>query len=79
MAKKTQKANQHHIVPRGNNWAVERAGANRASAVLPTKKEAVDVGREISRNQGTELKIHDKKGRIRQSDSHGSDTCPAEG
>jgi hypothetical protein len=79
MAKKDQRANQHHVVPRGDNWAVEKAGSERASAILPTKKEAVDVGREISRNQGTELKIHDKKGRIKQSDSHGHDPHPPEG
>ncbi len=79
MAKKTQKVNQHHVVPHGDDWAVERAGAKRASVVLPTKKEATDAGREISSNQGTELKIHDKKGRIRQSDSHGKDTYPPKG
>jgi hypothetical protein len=79
MAKKNRKTDQHHIVPQGKNWAVERSGAKRASAILPTKKEAVDVGREISRNQGTELKIHDKRGRVRQSDSHGKDTYPPEG
>jgi len=79
MTKKTQKANQHHVVPHGDDWAVERAGSERASAILPTQKKAVDVGREISRNQGTELIIHNKKGRIKQSDSHGNDPNPPKG
>lgn len=79
MAKKDHRADQHHIVPRGDDWAVEKARSKKASAILPTKKEAVDVGRVISRNQGTELKIHDKKGRIKQSDSHGHDPNPPEG
>jgi hypothetical protein len=79
MTKKTQNQNQHHVVPHGDDWAVERARSERASAILPTKKEAVDVGREISRNQGTELIIHDKMGRIKQSDSHGNDPNPPKG
>jgi hypothetical protein len=40
---------------------------------------AVDRGREISRNQGTELRIHNKDGRIAQSDSHGRDKFPPKG
>lgn len=41
-----------------------------------TKSEAVDIAREISKNQKTELVIHDQKGKIQQKDSHGNDPCP---
>jgi len=37
------------------------------------EREAIDRGREISRNAGTEFKIHNRDGRIAQSDSHGND------
>ncbi len=33
-------------------------------------------GREISKNQGSELVIHGKDGKIQQKDSHGKDPNP---
>lgn len=70
----------HHVVPSsGGGWDVRRGGAGRASAHRDTKQDAVSRGREISRNQGTELRIHNKDGRIGQSDSHGRDPNPPRG
>ena len=65
----------HHVVPNSERggWDVRRGGAERASGHYDTKKPAIDAGREISRNQGTELRIHNKDGKIAQSDSHGND------
>lgn len=64
----------YHIVPNaGGGWDVRRGGADRASRHFDTKQQAVDRGREISRNAGTEFKIHNQDGRIAQSDSHGND------
>ena len=64
----------HHVVPNtGGGWNVRRGGAERASGHFETKQEAIDRGREISRNAGTEFKIHNRDGRISQSDSHGND------
>ena len=64
----------HHVVPNpGGGWNVRRGGAERASGLFDTKQKAVDRGREISRNAGTEFKIHNRDGRISQSDSHGND------
>jgi len=70
----------HHVVPnpRGG-WDVRRGGASRASSHHPTKQEAIDSGRGVSRNQGTELRIHNKDGRIASSDSHGGDPYPPKG
>lgn len=69
--------NEHHIVPNPDGgWDVKRNGADRASGHFETKKEAVDRGRQISRNQETELIIHNRDGQISQSDSHGNDPCP---
>lgn len=44
-----------------------------ASGHFETKREAIDRGREISRNAGSEFKIHNRDGWIGQSDSHGND------
>jgi len=62
------------VVPNPNgSWDVRRGGADRASRHFDTKAEAIDPGREISRNTGTEFKVHNLDGRIAQSDSHGND------
>jgi len=72
------KRNQH-VVPRNDGWAVKGAGAERATVVVDTQKEAIDRARNIARNQGTELLIHGRDGRIRERDSHGKDEFPPKG
>lgn len=51
----------------------------RATEILPTKAEAISRAREISRNQGTELFIHGRDGKIQSRDSHGHDPFPPKG
>lgn len=68
-------ANQH-IVPNGNLWQVKRENSDKATKNFATQKEAIDYGRNIAKNQESELVIHDKKGRIRDKDSYGNDPCP---
>lgn len=68
---------QHHLVPDSDyGWAVIRANSKRISAHAATKAEAERLGREISRNQGTEFIIHGLDGRIQRRDSHGNDPSP---
>lgn len=68
---------EHHVVPNPDGgWDVKRSGADRASRHFDTKQEAVERGRQISQNQGTEFVIHNQNGRISNSDSHGNDPCP---
>lgn len=68
-----------HVVPHAGGWAVRGAGAQRASAVFDTQREAIGRARETSRNQGSELLIHGRDGRIRERDSHGNDQHPPKG
>lgn len=72
------KRNQH-VVPHQNGWAVKGAGSSRATSVHQTQKSAIDAGRSISRNQGSELLIHGRDGQIRARDSHGNDPYPPKG
>lgn len=72
------KRNQH-IVPHQNGWAVKGAGASRATSVHQTQSAAIDAGRSISRNQGSELLVHGRNGQIRARDSHGNDPYPPKG
>ncbi len=70
----------HHVVPNPEGgWDVKRGGASRAGSHHDTKNEAVQSGRSVSRSQGTELRIHNKDGRIASSDSHGRDPYPPKG
>lgn len=74
------KQKSHHVVPNSDGgWDVKKSGSERASKHYDTKQEAVDGAREISQNQGTELYIHGKDGKIQQKDSHGNDPCPPKG
>ena len=68
-----------HVVPHPDGWAVKAAGGKKASSVHETQREAIDRARSITQNQGTELLIHDSKGRIRERDSHGQDPYPPQG
>ena len=62
-----------HVVPHGNDWAVKGEGNKRATVVVDTQQKAIDVARDISRNQHSELYIHNRQGQIRERDSHGHD------
>jgi uncharacterized protein YdaT len=67
----------HHVVPDpAGGWNVKKGGGARSSVHCDTKQEAIEQGRRISQNQGTELVIHNKDGRIFRTDSHGNDPCP---
>jgi len=54
------KRNQH-LVPHDNGWAVRGAGSRRASSIHNTQGEAISAGREIARNQRSELYIYGRK------------------
>ena len=72
------KRNQH-VVPHKDGWAVRGAGAERATAVYPTKQPAVDKAREIARKNETELLVHGRDGQIQSKDSHGKHAFPPKG
>lgn len=67
----------HHVVPDPDGgWNVKKGGSSKASVHCDTKAAVIDCGREISRNQQSELVIHNRDGKIANSDSHGHDPCP---
>jgi uncharacterized protein YdaT len=68
-----------HVVPHQEGWAVKGAGNTRATSVHQTQKQAIDAGRRIAQNQGSELVTHRPDGRIRDKDSQGSDPFPPKG
>jgi Uncharacterized protein conserved in bacteria (DUF2188) len=67
---------RQHVVPVGNQWGVRRERSERLTSIHPTQGDAIERGREIARNQQTELVIHRRNGEIRDSDSYGNDPMP---
>lgn len=68
----------YHVVPNSGRggWDVVREGADRASAHLDRKAEAMERGRELARTARVELVEHGKDGKIQDSDSYGRDPHP---
>lgn len=69
-------SNQHVLPHPEGGWQVKGEGNSRATVRTDTQREAIDIAREISRNQGSELVIHKPNGMIRDKDSHGRDLFP---
>lgn len=69
-------AKNQHVVPQSGKWAVKGDGSKRASRVVSTQAEAVEVARRIARNQGVDVVIHGRDGTIRGWDSYGADPFP---
>ena len=68
-----------HVVPHAGQWAVRGAGTQRVTKITRTQREAIDIAREIARNQESELLIHRPNGQIRDRDSYGNDPYPPKG
>jgi hypothetical protein len=65
-----------HVVPRGNNWATKKEGAQRSGVVTVTQKVAIERAREQAIRERVDVVIHRKDGTIRDSDSYGNDPYP---
>ena len=59
-----------HVVPHNGDWAVRGEGNQRVTRITGTQREAIEIAREIARNQESELFIHRQDGRIRDRDSY---------
>jgi len=68
-----------HVIKRGNGWAVRGENNSRDTVVKPTQTEAFEAAREIARNQGSEVFIHGRDGKIRERNSYGNDPYPPKG
>jgi hypothetical protein len=55
----------YHVMrdPRGG-WSVLRGHSDRVSRHFETKDAAIDWGRQVSRNQGTQFVIHRENGGV---------------
>lgn len=71
------KRKEHHVVPNPKGgWDIKKGGGKRAMRRFDRKVDVETAGRTISTNQGSELIIHGRDGKIQRSDSHGNDPNP---
>lgn len=70
------KGKNQHVSPKGDSWQVKGAGNQKATATVPTQRKAIDIAKEIAKNQNSEVVIHGKNGKIRDKDSYGNDPVP---
>lgn len=62
--------NDRYVVNHGDDWAVKKGNAERASGVFDTQREAEQYAKQIVGNQGGgEVRIQDRHGRWRDSDT----------
>ena len=73
------KSRNQHVVPRDGEWAVKGAGNSRATVIVDTQREAIQIARNIAINQGSEMFIHRSTGQIRERNSYGNDSFPPKG
>ncbi len=68
-----------HVVPHNGKWGVRGAGNSKVTKTVDTQKEAINIARDIAKNQQSELVIHRRNGQIRDKDSFGNDPYPPKG
>lgn len=72
-------ANQHVVYRGHNEWAVLRENSNRDSVVVKGQDNAFDIARQTAMNQGGEVFIHGRDGKIRGRNTYGNDPYPPKG
>ncbi|MDR1093508.1 MAG: DUF2188 domain-containing protein [Clostridiales bacterium] len=57
-----------HVTPRPDGkWQVIRGGGEKASAVTDTQAEAIEIAKGYSHNDGAQVIVHGRGGKIRKS------------
>ena len=67
-----------HVVPQQGRWAVRPSGGARTSTHR-TQRAAIETARPQARRNASELVVHNRKGEIRDKDTHGHDRNPPRG
>ena len=60
-------------------WGVRAEGSKRLTTICDQQGDAIAAGREIARNQQSELRIQGRDGRFREAWSYGNDPFPPRG
>lgn len=73
-AKVYSDATSYHVVPHNDGWAVEKEGAQRATSVHETKKDAVAAGRELANgHKPSALVVHKQDRSVQETFTYEED------
>lgn len=72
------KKNQH-VIPHNDGWAVKGEGNSRVTKTADTQHEAIEIAKQIAKNQESEMFVHRPNGQIRDRNSYGNDPYPPKG
>lgn len=67
------------VTKRGEKWAVVGEGNKKAHSLHDKQSDAIDVAKNIAKNQKSELIITGKDHKIREKNTYGPDKFPPEG
>ena len=74
------KGKNQWVGPNGDGrWKVQGQSNSKATAIFDTKQEAEQRGREIAKNQNSELFVKRQDGTIQKRNSYGNDPYPPPG
>jgi uncharacterized protein YdaT len=59
-----------HVIPLGNGWMVKGEKSKDITVITDNKKSAIYIATSIAKTSGTELIIHNKKGKMVASRSY---------
>jgi hypothetical protein len=69
-----------HVVERSDGWGVRGEGNSRDTSHHNTQADAIRAARDIAQNQGGDVMIHDRHGKIRERNTYGKpDPFPPRG
>lgn len=70
------KGKNQYVVPTKDGWGVKGQGNSKLTVKTDTKADALKIGKEIAKNQQSELTILGKDGKIQNKNSYGNDPFP---
>ena len=74
------KKNVHVIKSKsGDEWSVKTENSQKAYRNVSTQQEAIEIGKNVAKNNSSELLIHGVNGKIREKNSYGNDNNPPRG
>ena len=65
-----------HVVKTDDGWGVKGAGNDRLTSDHRTQQQAIKAAIPIAKHQKSDVVIHGRDGKIRDTDSYGPDPCP---
>jgi len=68
-----------HVVKTSSGWGIRGENNHKLTKIVETQREAIQIAREIAKNQSAELFIHGRDGKFRERDSYGNDAYPPKG